>query len=342
MPNCTNVILSCWIVALAVHACIGYTSIHLEWASICTKNIWPMNGPHLRELDSPQAWVYCFLANAAIATSDLVTCNMLTYAQIFIREAHRHGGASWLEYDRVLRQQAALDPALQWQNLNASLFATTILSARGGPSLSCSLCQEADHQASQCALAYMQAPQTLAPRPLGLTQTLPLVMPGPALGVQPTLQLTQPPQPHAPWPKEGCVARDLGTHLFLVEQGLLRKPGSCQFRHVCARGIPIAYPLPIKALGVTHSLTSPPLPSPPLPLTAAYQPVPASLQYSQWPLQIHRGPPCSGGYGSRDGPSTVLAGLPLLTSGVGITPQLAPRPAVCELHPNGDPAGLPH
>ena len=38
---------------------------------------------------------------------------MLAYARLMVREAQRHGGLGWLDYDRVFRQQAALDPSLR-------------------------------------------------------------------------------------------------------------------------------------------------------------------------------------------------------------------------------------
>ena len=42
-----------------------------------------------------------------------------TYARLIIREAQRHGGQGWLAYDRFFfRQQAALDPSLQWNVLH--------------------------------------------------------------------------------------------------------------------------------------------------------------------------------------------------------------------------------
>ena len=39
---------------------------------------------------------------------------MLAYAHLKVREAQRHGGSGWLDYDRVFRQQEALDPSLRW------------------------------------------------------------------------------------------------------------------------------------------------------------------------------------------------------------------------------------
>ena len=59
--------------------------------------------PRLREVGSPLVWIYCFLAYAALRTPDQATRNLLTYARLLMREALRHGGLGWLEYDRVFQ-----------------------------------------------------------------------------------------------------------------------------------------------------------------------------------------------------------------------------------------------
>ena len=48
------------------------------------------------------------------------------YALLMIREAQRHGGQGWLVYDRVFRQQAALDPSFQWNVLHPAIQASTL------------------------------------------------------------------------------------------------------------------------------------------------------------------------------------------------------------------------
>ena len=63
--------------------------------------------PRLREVSSLPTWIYCFLAYVAIRAPDLQTQHMLAYARLVIREAQRHGGTAWLDYDRVFRQQTA-------------------------------------------------------------------------------------------------------------------------------------------------------------------------------------------------------------------------------------------
>ena len=117
-------------------------------------------------------------------------------------------------------QQAALDESVQWNELNASLFASTILSACVGPSVFCSLCQEADHHAGNCALAFFQAPPSQC-----LTQQGHVA----AVAQQPQYSASLLPAPK--WTvrletlERICVSWNKGRCVF---------PGACQFRHVCA------------------------------------------------------------------------------------------------------------
>jgi hypothetical protein len=67
----------------------------------------------MREVATPLDWVYAFLAYISVRSSEPLVRNMLTYARLIVREARRHGGSGWLQYDRVFRQQAAADPTLQ-------------------------------------------------------------------------------------------------------------------------------------------------------------------------------------------------------------------------------------
>ena len=60
--------------------------------------------PRVREVTSLPA---CFLTFLAVGTSDQ---SKLTYTTLLIREAMKHRGQGWLEYDRLFWQQAALNP----------------------------------------------------------------------------------------------------------------------------------------------------------------------------------------------------------------------------------------
>jgi hypothetical protein len=110
--------------------------------SLCTQ-LEALTGPHsfyagfakprLREIQSPLTWVSCFLAYTAVLTPDAKTRNLLTYGWLVIREAQCHGGLGWQEYDKIFRQHAALAPSVQWNELNPSLHASTIMTIAPGP-----------------------------------------------------------------------------------------------------------------------------------------------------------------------------------------------------------------
>ena len=114
--------------------------------------------PRLREVASLPSWIYCFLTYLAVGTSDQTTRDRLVYARLILREALRHGGKGWLDYDRLFRQQAASNPSLPWNALHPSLVASTILGQRPGSGTFCTICQGFDHLPSQCAMAYLQHP----------------------------------------------------------------------------------------------------------------------------------------------------------------------------------------
>ena len=122
--------------------------------------------PKMREVNSLPTWLYCFLAYAAIYTTDRRTRDHLAYARLIIREAQRHGGKGWLDYDHAFRLQAASNPQLRWNTLLPGLKASTIMGQQStivgqpteqAPSF-CTLCRGADHTCKDCALAYLYLP----------------------------------------------------------------------------------------------------------------------------------------------------------------------------------------
>ena len=116
-----------------------------------------VNRTRLREVPSLVSWLYCFIAYVAVRTGDQNIRDMLAYARLVIREALRHGGAGWLEYDRVFRRQLVVNPLQRWNTLEPGLLAATVLGQRdpaGGTY--CTYCRECDHVSSQCALAPLQ------------------------------------------------------------------------------------------------------------------------------------------------------------------------------------------
>ena len=54
-------------------------------------------------------------------TEDAQVRDMVAYVRLIIRESQRHGGADWLDYDRVFRQQVALDVSMRWNTLDPSI-----------------------------------------------------------------------------------------------------------------------------------------------------------------------------------------------------------------------------
>ena len=101
----------------------------------------------MREVTSLPMWCFCFLGYVADRTSDPLTRNMLAYGRLLIREANRHDGQGWMDYDRAFRQQVAADPSLPWNTLHPGLQAATILGQRSGQGqgLLSTLCRGSDH-----------------------------------------------------------------------------------------------------------------------------------------------------------------------------------------------------
>ena len=150
-----------------------------------------------------------FLAYVSVLTPDTRTRDLLTYGRLVLREAQRHGSPGWQEYDKIFRQHAALDPAVKWNELNASLHASTVMTYRSGPSHCCGLCHEPDHDAANCALLGLQSqPPQLPPTRSGVP-----MQGGP-------VRRTARPETL----ERICVSWNRGRCSF----------PSCSFRHICA------------------------------------------------------------------------------------------------------------
>ncbi len=141
---------------------------------------------------------------------------MLVYARLIIREAQRHGRQGWLDYDKVFRQQAALDPSMRWNVLQPAIYIYIQASTLFNPSVStvapgifCSLCRGVDHTAATCALAYLQQPPSQAA----------------------TCFASNRPPPY-PVRKRTSVATH--SHCISWNRGKCMFPGTCTFRHVCS------------------------------------------------------------------------------------------------------------
>ena len=141
-----------------------------------------------------------------IRTSDPSTKDQLAYARLVIREALRHGGAGWMDYDRAFCQQAAADPTLRW--VLPGLQASTILRQRNRQEASsCTLCHGVDHVRAQCALTYLHPSTTRS-------------APGSYAGTQSAY-----PAGTRRKSENVCFSWNKGTCVY---------PGYCYYRHVCA------------------------------------------------------------------------------------------------------------
>jgi len=167
-----------------------------------------MNRTRLREVPSLVSWIYCFNAYMAVRTTDAQTQDMLAYSRLLIREALRHGGSGWMEYDRVFRRQIAINPQMAWNTLQPGLQAATILGQGASSGVYCMYCQECDHATRQCALAPLQ--QQLRSNVFTTT-------------TQPTTEAGRPPRRMESLMRI-CINWNRGTC----------NRQDCSFRHVCA------------------------------------------------------------------------------------------------------------
>lgn len=162
-----------------------------------------------REVPSLVSWTYCFLAFAAVQTSDPATRHILAYGRLLIREALRHGGRGWQEYDRTFRRLREIDPSLPWNTLLPDLQASTILGQRQGNGTFCHLCRGIDHVSQQCALSSLQQSSQAAPEPRS--------------------DFSRPQQPGRRFtrsrPAVVCNSWNMGACIY---------PGRCNFQHICA------------------------------------------------------------------------------------------------------------
>lgn len=161
--------------------------------------------PRLREVSSLGSWLYCFMAYLALRCPDAETRERLVYARLIVMESLRHSGQGWLMYDRIFRQQAALDSGLRWNELHPAILASTLLTSSTSPvqgragrsGTFCSVCRGVDHRADQCALGYLHRPDSN---------------------------------------NRGKWRDSVASHSLCISwnRGSCRFPSSCTFRHVCS------------------------------------------------------------------------------------------------------------
>lgn len=170
--------------------------------------------PRLREVTTPLSWIYCFLNYMGVSTSDPTTRKQAAYAGLILMEAQRHGGRGWLEYDKAFRRQAANNPLLQWDIINQGIQASTIINQ----GLYCTICNQTDHLAQQCALSFFQPPlSSQGPLPNGLVATT-------GHGRQKPRSTNQSLY-HREFALNICISWNKGRCAF---------PSNCMYRHICA------------------------------------------------------------------------------------------------------------
>lgn len=131
-----------------------------------------------------------------------------------------------LEYDKIFRQRAAIDPTCQWHELDAGLFATTVLSARTGPA-----CYARNRTTKHRTVHWCIC--SLHPLPL-LLETL-YAPPMPSSPISPLKGGYQ----QRPKQRHPSIGGHLGLKLCKVSwnKGVCVFLGTCSFCHVCrARG----------------------------------------------------------------------------------------------------------
>jgi hypothetical protein len=166
--------------------------------------------PRLREVTSISSWMYCFMAYIAIRAGNVDdTRDKLAYARLILRESLRHSGRGWIDYDRVFRQQAALDNTMSWNTLHPGIQAATLLGQSGSPSSLCTICRELDHSAANCAMAYLEPPRSQ------LICTQPSATPE---------NSRQPVKRQGPF-HDVCHSWNKGACIY---------PATCTYRHICA------------------------------------------------------------------------------------------------------------
>ena len=188
-------------------------ALHRQWeaAQGCVNvATMPMSlRPRFREVPSLMSWVYCFLTYVSVRMVDEpieIARDMLSYCRLIIREAFRHGGEGWREYDRTFQSRVAIDPTIPWHSIRPELQATTLLGQHGASGTLCSLCQGTDHQISQCALQSWHH--------LPMASRLP----------------AQSAPRQSPQRRPETLSRICSSW----NSGACRYPGTCNFRHICA------------------------------------------------------------------------------------------------------------
>ena len=121
----------------------------------------------LREVTDVETWLHCFLAFVAAKEEFPETRELMTYGQIILMLARKHGGKRWKAYDTHFHQLVGAGHPLPWTELNPSMMAAEVLQSGGQV---CAFCQSHDHRKEECALAPSSSGNDRRPRPYRLTE----------------------------------------------------------------------------------------------------------------------------------------------------------------------------
>jgi len=185
--------------------------------------------PEHREITNIVTWVSCFSTYVAIVaqTHPQRVRDMMAYMRLIVREAHKHGGSGWLQYDCIFRKNNQ-GPAASWDVLDPSLL--TIVANQGcSPRLPCHHCQEFDHSPHECALAPLEQPtrSQLQGRAASYTRSGKRLSPYDTMRYsrfQDTSSTSLAPSSGLSSQQRVCISWNKGQCAFL---------GACNYAHVC-------------------------------------------------------------------------------------------------------------
>ena len=168
------------------------------------------------------SWVECFVTYSQIllAKHPEKAQDLAAYLALVVREARRFNFRGWLQYDHLLRQHTAKDPAaVEWEKINSALYAITFLSRQRGETQTCTWCMGSDHPTSQCALQKHE--------PVSYSREYP--------------RKTTPNRPYTPpvnvrsGRRTGSVNSGTTRLCYSWNDGRCVRGAHCQFRHACYR-----------------------------------------------------------------------------------------------------------
>ena len=157
------------------------------------------------------------LPTCSLSAKDTETREITAFAS-----PHQGGSKVWRQRLGHLRFHVAEEPCWvdsRWDIIDPSLHIAHIMSQAQRPLPPCSICNEADHRADDCALVSLQPNfKGNSVPPPAREWALPYPRPGPSSG-RPSFR------PHAGQSPRICLSWN---------KGACKYPGACSYAHVCA------------------------------------------------------------------------------------------------------------